>query len=574
MNCTNRFAKVLPAVLVAAALFLVASCDDFLNETGPIGSLNSETFYQTPEDFRLAIYASYRRQLDLYYEQFGTGWYDTILLPSDDLRSPPTAPDDLDDFNWQSTNGNFDVFWRQSYEGISEANLVLQQLPESPLDEATKNEFRGEARFLRGYYHFLLARLFGNPPAVRSYLAGSLDSINVGNADQEPQAVWDLIEADFRFAANNLPATREADNTGRVVSGTAAGYLGKANLFRAQWFGDDSHYEEAIGAFEQVVNGGGYALMEVFEENFEIPTENNQESLFEVQHTAGGNGFTNPWLNPDFGAVAGGGNARHIQQGASTGEDGDGVTAPGANGQGYGDLHPTRSIRATFEDYGSDGDKNDPRRFSTYFLQDEVYSPESCTIPAEDGEGEVTLEPCLYQEGFGYTGATPAKYMRPFEFLEQAPLFTNNERLMRYADVLLMLAEAELLGNGNASRAAELVNQVRERARNNYDFACSEGALYLGCDEDRESVEVVPPVDAANLTHETIRHERRLELAFEGHRYHDLVRWHHAGLIAIPNDIDFGSDVANANWTEQNLLRPIPQTRIDNNPNLVQNERY
>ena len=98
------------------------------------------------------------------------------------------------------------------------------------------------------------------------------------------------------------------------------------------------------------------------------------------------------------------------------------------------------------------------------------------------------------------------------------------------------------------------------------------GRLRGGLDGHQD--DVLPPVEAGNLTHADIRYERRVELATEGKRYNDLARWHRAGLIDIPFDIDFGSGQANENWTEQNLLRPIPQTRLDNNTNLVQNSRY
>jgi hypothetical protein len=143
---------------------------------------------------------------------------------------------------------------------------------------------------------------------------------------------------------------------------------------------------------------------------------------------------------------------------------------------------------------------------------------------------------------------------------------TDNERILRYADVLLMLAEAELLANNNTSRAADLVNQVRERARNNYQEAYGDSA---SVPED-----LLPPISASELTHEDIRHERRVELAGELHRYDDLVRWHRAGLINIDADIDFGDDRANDTWSEQYLLFPIPQEEIDNNENLEQNPGY
>jgi hypothetical protein len=120
-----------------------------------------------------------------------------------------------------------------------------------------------------------------------------------------------------------------------------------------------------------------------------------------------------------------------------------------------------------------------------------------------------------------------------------------------------MLAEAKLLGDGDASGAADLINQVRHRA-------------------DPTDAILAPRSGGSSVAQMWgyLMHERRVELVAEGLRYHDLVRWHRAGLINIKTDINFGRGPANANWSEKNLIRPIPQSELDVNSNLKQNDPY
>lgn len=557
--------RALPILLMGSVLLTLASCDNFsLDEPGPIGSLNENTFYQTPDDFRAAIYNAYTHQLYWYGDATGlSGYWAVVVYPSDDLKASPLTPNDFDNFNWQPTAGAFNRYWNESYDGISVANSVIEQLPDAPIEDELKAELRGEARFLRGYYTFVLARLFGNVPIVRNFIT-TIDSTDIGNRNQDISAVWDFITADFRAAAETLPPTRNANNKGRATSAAANAFLGKTLLFRAQWSGNDAYYEDAITAFNKVVNDPNVDLVADYRDNFRIATENNQESLYEVQNTAEtafGAPNSNPWVPPSIPYVYSDNTMRHMWMRAADGMQGDGLVAPLRRVGGR--YHVTESAQAEFEDH-------DPRRFASYYVPGEIYSKTVACPPASDPEADPVI-PCIYKEGWTFTGSTPAKYIRPFESVPGAwANFTNNERVLRYADVLLMLAEAEFL-TGNAQRAADLINQVRARSRDDFEEACANSAVGLGCGSTAPE-EVLPPVTAAEMTHATIRHERRVELFAEGKRYEDLVRWHRAGLINIAADIDFGT--ANASWSETNLLRPIPQNELDVNPNLVQNPGY
>jgi len=538
----RHFTGILLATFVCT--LVLASCDPAL-DAQPQGELNEETFYNNAKDFRAGIFGAYSTLLNLYYQQFGDPWIKENMWPSDDFRPPVAGSFNLEQFNFQPTSGAFNTLWNQLYKGILRSNKVIQQLPDAQgLSESEKARFEGEARFLRGYFHFMLARKYGDAPIVDGVIE-SVSESDVGNS--EPGAIWSFVEKDLRFAAENLPEEWGSENQGRATRYSALGMLGKVLLFDAQW-NDDAKYDEAIDVFDQVVNSGQFRLMDDYRDNFRVATENNDESLFEVQMTRGD---YNPWLPVDFSEEGSGfqgaaGSGRIIFTGAACYQNN---CAPGANAYGYGQVAVTEPLQDAFEE-------NDPRRWFTYYTEGAPYP----STEISDSQP--------WDTSWSITGHTPAKYVRSDMNFSRFPLniTTDNERILRYADVLLMLAEAELLANNNTSRAADLVNQVRERARNNYQEAYGDSA---SVPED-----LLPPISASELTHEDIRHERRVELAGELHRYDDLARWHRAGLINIDEDIDFGGDRANSTWSEQYLLFPIPQEEIDNNENLEQNPGY
>ncbi len=502
------------------SLSATVSCDDKLN-LAPLGELSSETFYKTYQDFEGASLGPYSTMLNFYFEQNGLGHYNAIERPSDDSRHGGQGQDSNVDFIWLPNNGDFRHIYEESYKGIMRANAIISRIPASELEEADKARFEAEARFMRGHFYFILATQFGTPPLVKESIT-SLENTRIGNSS--PGEILDFVEQDFQFAQDNLPAVWDDANVGRATSGAATAYLGKVYLYRQK-------YQEAVEEFDDVLQSQTYSLTTNYGDNFAESKENNAESIFEIQFSRGD---VNPWLPVDFGLennndVGHAGTGRAINFRASCFLT---ACAPGANGQGYGRIHATQSLQDEFE-------PNDPRIFHTFFVEGEDYFGTP------------------YNPAWSITGATPSKYLRDYVTYAQPNAGSNNERLIRLADVYLMLAEAELLGNNDVARAAELINLVRRRAD--------------------PSGEILPdrPGDAsADQMLEWLMHERRVELAFEGHRYNDLVRWHNAGLIDISTDVDFGSTLANQNWSPTHLLKPIPQREIDLVPELNQNPGY
>ncbi len=521
--------KIVISFTVILLCFLFTECDDQLN-LAPLGQLDENTYYQNEKDFEAASLSPYSTLLNLSWDQGGTGWFQGILYPDDDVVPGNNSNNDQEDFNWNPDNGQFSYLWQEFYKGIQRSNIILDRLPLATgfADEANKPRFEAEAKFIRAYFHFLLAINFGTPPVSASRITTIEDA---RKPNSEPGEIWDLVASDLEFAKANLPATWNAQNLGRATSGAAAALLGKVYLYRAQWQNDNSYYTKAAAEFTSLI--GKYTLIPSYGDNFSISSENNAESIFEIQFSRGD---FNPWLPTDFGLeddqnVGAAGTGRLIFWRPSCNA---GNCAPDANGLGYGNVHVTQEMQDEFE-------PNDPRRVESIYLD------------GDDFNGTP------YSSLWSVTGSTPSKYIKGEDLNFRFPLnwSGNNDRIIRYADVLLMLAEAKLLGSNDVSGAATLINQVRRRAD-------PSGLILADRDAGSTKDQMV----------DFLMHERRVELAFEGHRYFDLVRWHRAGLIDIDADIDFGRGAANTNWKPKYLIKPIPQSELDLNSNLNQNPEY
>jgi hypothetical protein len=458
-----------------------------------------------------------------------------MLYPDDDTTPRQNENNRQEEFNWLPDNEHFSWIWEQSYKGIMRANVIIDQLPKAQgfTDASQKDRFEAEAKFLRAYFYFILTTQFGNVPLIEKPLA-EVNQTRVANS--QPGEVWDLIIKDLEYAQQRLPVSFSGTSLGRATSGAATALLGKVYLYRAQWENNKNLYTNAINEFNKVVASGQYILIPNFTDNFSPNTENNKESIFEIQFSPG---EFNAWLPTDDPSTIGhAGTGRLIMWRPACGPSGNEACAPGANAEGYGFVHVTKPLQNAFE-------PGDPRIPITFYREGDEYMGDNKKVP--------------FKEAWSITGATPAKYVKQDDLGPKFPnnRSVNNDRILRYADVLLMLAEAELLGNNNVARAAELINQVRRRA---------------------DPTRAILPERPTNVTQAEmlafLMRERRVELALEGHRYNDLVRWHRAGLINIKRDIDFGWGPANQNWSEKNLIKPIPQRELDLNNNLKQNPEY
>jgi hypothetical protein len=476
------------ALFVIASLMILGSCSDFLEK--PLqGELTQSNFPVTGSDALLATNAIYNT---MRISSFNQGLFPILDIMSDD-GSKGSNPDDAaatvgpyDAFQPIPTEGNLSRWWNTLYQGVKRANVVLEKVPPIPMDESLKARYLGEAHFLRALFYFDLVRAWGDVPMVTS-------TIPPVDLTRSPSAgIFDLIETDLLTAIESLPEKSDyaATDTGRATKGAARGLLAKVYLFQHDFVNAEKYALE-------VINSDQYEMEPNFEDANGVNGEQGVESVFEI----GALPFEN---------LENGGNQYANVQGVR-----------GTPNRGWGFNRPTLDLQSSFE-------PDDPRLDATVIYLGEVL--DGVTVlgdgptPDEtrDGNGDL-LEIECYNQKVWTPGATVP------------PSFGHNRRILRYADVLLIAAEA-LNENGNPGDALLYLNSVRERARGGND-AILPDIIETGKDALRD----------------IIIEERRHELAMEGHRFWDLVRTGKAESVLGPLGFIAG----------RNELLPVPQNEID-----------
>lgn len=491
------------------------NCNEATVELEPIGSTEA-SFFQNEDEMTQGILGIYQK-LNFFYQWGNDRVLHRIwLLPSDDLTNNGGMPHEI----FSSLNGNdgsLRSYFQFAYQLIARANTMLEKIAENgptayPADSDADQWHKGEALFLRAWMHFRLWNTFGTAPLVTERIK-TLDDALVTNSTGVQ--LIDQVIIDLQEAAGLLPAAWSDNNLGRVTSNSARGLLGKALVFRGTVTGNASDFTEAISVFNGITDR---ALTPHFNDNFNALKENNEESLFEFQaNRAPGN--TNPWV--------GGGNDAFAVIGEMNSYYGY------FDNRGYGGnnraFSGTASLMSAFED-------GDPRRDFTVNPAEATHNILKYVIDSTT----------VYVNGRAGQG-----------------LSQNNTRILRYADVLLLKAEAIARSGGNLSEAVDLINQVRARAR-----ASTIDGTVSAIPADLE-----PQADAGTLL-DIIFQERRVELAAEeGHRWYDLRRRHLAGELDLTK-LDFSSVRDDFAFQEFNLNFPLPEEEVIQNPNLNQNSGY
>ncbi|MEM9983720.1 MAG: RagB/SusD family nutrient uptake outer membrane protein [Bacteroidota bacterium] len=490
-----------------AMLLFLASCEGFL-EKEPFTSVTTENFFQNEDDALRALTAAYAT---LQFDgqpgpagHFRWFWGDIV---SDDADKGGSGPNDvaalgrLENFEGRAENELLAAEWQANYDMVYYSNIVLENVPDIEMDPFLKARILAEASFLRAYGYFQLVRVFGGVPLVLKTLSPSEDQIARASADE----VWAAIEADLNAAIPDLlmRSQYDAGDLGRITKGAAQAVLLKALLWQEKW-------DEAATVAADIVNSGEYRLETDYAFIFTQAGENNLESVFEIQYMNASNG--------DWGRFEEGNLSNVFQR------------ARGDFG-GFGFNIPTQDLVDEFE-------AGDPRLGATVFMEgDEMgdrgtFTKEATGFPFD-----------YYSRKYFHNRSEEAPTGDP------AVNGPSNDRVIRYADVLLMYAEAAY-HTGNEGTARDLVNQVRERAR--------------GGDES-----VLPDVTASGSgLLDAIYHERRVELALEGHRFFDLVRTGRAASVMQAH--------GKTNFTAgESELFPIPLREIQLSDGLIeQNPGY
>jgi hypothetical protein len=500
--------KIIMVFCLAAAL---GSCKKSTLELQNPNQITSATFWKTEADVQSAFAATYGLLRDVNGGFYGVRGVELANGRSDDfvIRNDVADLYKLSTFSNTSDNGPANDLWNVSYRGIFRANQIIENVGKVGLDQAKTDAYVAEAKFLRGLYYFILTINFGDVPIILTVPASTQDYFKAKSPSTD---VWKQVITDFGEASAALPATYPTAWVGRATKGAALAYLGKAYLYTKD-------YANAEATLKQVTTMG-YQLMPNYGDNFIQTKENNQESVFEIQSEDVGG--TNPWAGENAAQALGTTTAQEL--------------AP-AEVQGWFEMGPTDKLFNEFQKEKTTTGDFDPRMYATL---------------AWNYPGSVFYNKPFSQFNliFGYSSLLKKyqNYMQNGEITGKSGASdnttSNNERALRYADVILMLAESVTM-QGRPVDAYPYVNQIRQRALL--------PQLPAGYSQDQMMAE--------------IRHQRMIEFARENQRFYDLKRW---GLLAqeIANSDKVGKQFFVAGKHEN---FPIPQNEINTNQLITQN---
>lgn len=486
----NFKSKIYISLIALASLVSLNSCndDDFLDRkplgTAAEGDLPAGGF----EEKAFGLYGKMRTQAGVSdWDRF---WFQNIrsedAMKGSDPGDSANRGNIMDGFAYSPTE--FAANWDGHYSLIYACNDLIYDVDNSGKTDSGTLTNKAEAMVIRGWAYFELRRDYGEVPIVLNKIITPSDGIKAKSpiADVDAQIIKDLD-----FAAANLPLSWPT-YPGRATSGFANSILAKLYLTQGNW-------TKALEKAEIVINSGQYALFNSYETLFKEQGDNCIEAIFEVQFLRqDGVNYSNNYF------------------------ESQGVRGSGVWDLGWGFNVPTQTLVNAYE-------SGDPRMKSTILFQGQ-----------DDGFG-TTIPSGLAQPMWNKKAYSTPSY-RNQQGIGKNHWF--NVKIIRYADVLLMAAEASYR-LGNLTKAADYVNQVRTRARGT-------------------NAGLLPNVPADGNLLTAIKRERRIELAMEGERFYDLVRWGDAVTVLGP-----------LGYQDKNKYYPIPQTAIDQSGGvLVQNPNY
>ncbi|PSR15160.1 MAG: RagB/SusD family nutrient uptake outer membrane protein [Bacteroidetes bacterium] len=382
-------------------LMLLSACTNILDKD-PIAIYDAGTFFQTGDDALQVLNAAYGPLLfnndnGNYYWAFAEITSDEAITGGDGSR-PGLI--ELEAFTYTPRTEEFNTFWKTQYEGITQSNLVLDNIGKVEISEALRERYTGEALFLRAYYHFLLTQIFGDVPLLTALVPP--DELRQPASSQA--VIFAQIIADCERAAPLLPITSAASDEGRATRGAALALAAKVSLYEKNW-------PKVLDYVAQIKALGAYALVADYADNYGKFTQNNSESVWEIQHAnleLGLGNFLNQWWA-----------SRKID--------------------GYGFAEVTPAFVEAFE-------PGDPRLSITVAMRNDDYFGR------------------IYTNSFSTTRFSVRKYIQSDSVVTQKADGDINYTAIRYAEVLLWQAEA-LVELNRPAEALEPLEMVRARAR-------------------------------------------------------------------------------------------------------------
>ncbi|WP_114782925.1 RagB/SusD family nutrient uptake outer membrane protein [Botryobacter ruber] len=506
--------------LSACLLVFGTSCNDDFLDKNPLNSVSTQVFWSSEADVQTALAGVYSRlqQNFLGYERvYLDGLSDNAYLDPGNGNQGGMHNMTIGSIS-PSTGGAMINMYSTPYRAIASCNYFLDNVDKAPMSDAQKNVYKAEVRFIRALAYFDLVQSFGDVIIYKNFPA-TLEEAKIAKS---PKAdVYAFIEEDLKFAINNLP---DEKYNGHAVKGSAQGMLGRVLVTQKKW-------NEAVPVLQQIITTGKFGLSNNYAALFTRAGQANAAVNKEIM-------FSTQYLAPN-----------NVHR-----------TSPGAAGMDielglWSLMQPYKDLVDEYEmtdgkmpsesplyDPGNPYANRDPRLDMTVKLPGEVWK-NAAGVPYTD-----SYDP--------KTGFLMEKYVE----LARAPITpasaTSSDQdyiHLRYADVLLMYAEAMNEANGPSAAVYDALNQVRNRP----------GVNMLPVDQAKYNTK--------EKLRDFIRHERRIELALEGQRYNDLKRWNIAHTKLPTLRTPAGTPLV---FEQRNYELPFPASEIDNNPKLTPNPNY
>jgi hypothetical protein len=524
----NYLRKII--TLFFAALFFV-SCKKDLLETIPNDRISTGIFWKTDKDATLAANAVYVFMGESANHFMSWDGITDIGY----THSPQSSESFILQGQFDALNGRVSSDWDNAYAGIRAANSFLANVDRvETTNPSLIDELKGEVRALRAYFYIRLASLFGDVPLVTTEI--TLDESKTLVRDPVYK-VWDFISSELSKSANALPVKQK--DKGRITKGAALALKARAMLYAGR-------YQDAADAAQAVMDLNVYSLYPAYANLFSYAAENNDEVILNIEFIKDG------YSNNMFSLLA------------PKSQNGNSIYVPTKNLVDAYEMNNGKDITdpsSGFDPFDPYKDR-DPRLSYSVFVPGDILPNGSVFNPKPDSQtGDAVYSTFVVSP----TGFNLKKYVNK-EDITQGGNCGINIILLRYAEVLLTYAEAKIELNEIDASVYDAINQVRQRPDVNMPVI-----------EDGKSQEEM---------REIVRHERLVELAFEGLRYFDIRRWKIAESV-MPGKV-LGMTYADDNgdlqtvevtgWVNafdtRNYLWPIPQKELDLNPMLTQNPNW
>ncbi|TXE13154.1 RagB/SusD family nutrient uptake outer membrane protein [Seonamhaeicola algicola] len=496
--------KILSLIFLSMLAFV--SCDEsnFLEEINP-NAITTETFWQSEKQFNSALTTVYGA-LQFPSVSGGELQYEFVL---GDIAGTESwyRPNAFRNLTYNDGIYHITDKWDQLYVGIFRANQVIQfiqQADPTVFNGNAKAEIEGQARFLRAFFYFQLAHTYGGA-VIHNEVAEGLEDFNKPFSSIDDVNTT-IIIPDLQFAIENLPQTWDNKNVGRATWGAATSLLGKVHLY-------DENWPTAATLFKQVIDSDVYALTRDITDNFWHENEFNEESIFEVNYSFD--------IAPGVPGSVVDDNA--FESGA---ESTAMATAVGQlNFGAFNTVLPSYNLHEML--VNDEVDPNNPINDGN--LESRRMN---ATIAPSNFEGLYYQLPQGEPRGWGFGQSAYVKKHSNWYHLPAEPALSRsgiNFRHIRYADVLLMYAEAIINASGDYATAIEYIDMVRKRAGvyTLQQYMDMNGGMFpqLHISKQVHGTQPLVPANAQTVLTHIQRVERTVELCFEGHRWKDLVRW-------------------------------------------------